>query len=971
MYVKNPYSIDQKAGIALMGLFLVLGLLLPYNPAQAQQEGEILLFSWDFENGAPTEWQGSGWQVVEVDGGHAFMGQGHIMLPTIPAGLGTDYRLRFRVKLEGNAGMHANVRYNEPARYFIGLWQQGMYLSKQLGEDKFENNLKQANGIGSGWRQVEIAVYGPKITVSVDGNQRMAYTDPEPIVSGGFSFESLQDAPVLIDDIEVWGKPISSMIDLNSLNWVYTGGPLGGLGYDVRMRPDNLDIMFVTDAFAGVFKSTDCGKTWFPANEGITTRIGESGDNISVFCLTIDPHNNDIVWAGTQYQRGIFKSVDGGGTWSQMNNGVQEKGITFRGFTVDPASSDIVYAAGEISSWEWSGQNRTGREFDMTQGAVYKTTDGGQNWVKILQGDDLARYIWIDPRNPQVLYVSHGIFDREAANSDPVKGVPGGVGILKSTDGGQTWQPANNGLKNLYVGSLFMHPQNLDILLAGAGNVTYHEGSGAYLSTNGGATWTQTLDAYVISSVEFSTSNPEIAYAANFGAVYRSEDGGHTWKVVTGGEWGWGAPGARGGTPIDIQVDPRDPNRLFIDNYGGGNFLSEDGGRTWSTASKGYSGGLTRDVVVDPTAPGHVVAAVRSGIFSTYNGGKDWIGISNPPVYNIDWHAVAIDPSNPEHLISELTCPHQLVESFNGGANWQVTYQGSGNFAWRSIKFAPSNPKIVYAGSAGYRSCGKFDMAFPGLGVYVSQDGGHSWSRAGAQDFQDAAIFDLAIDPNNPQVVYAATTNYGVIKTSDGGNNWTALNAGMPGAPSAISVAIHPGDPNLLFAGRWRGGLFHSTDGGVNWQIVQTGLSPEGIMSDLIFDPTNSQIIYLADMMSGVYRSEDGGQTWFSISKGLTNRAINVLAISADGQHLYAASEGAGVFRLDLTGQPPAEALTPTQVSTQAPVQQPTAAALPAATVVYEQPAAANQGKLPFCLPCAGAALPIAFLTLWFYWRKL
>jgi photosystem II stability/assembly factor-like uncharacterized protein len=846
-----------------------------------------------------------------------------------------------------------------------------MYLAKQLGLDKFENNLRQGSAVGSGWHQVEISAYGPDITISVDGKRRMAYTDPEPIPSGGFSFESLEDSPVWVDDIEVWGKPISSMIDLNSLNWVYTGGPLGGLGYDVRMRPDNLDIMFVTDAFAGAFKSTDSGKTWFPANEGITTRIGESGDIISVFCLTIDPHNNDIVWAGTQYKRGIFKSTDGGNTWTQMNNGVQEAGVTLRGFTVDPRSSDIVYAAGEVSSWDWYGQPRNGREFDMTQGVVYKTTDGGQNWKKIWQGDDLARYIWIDPRNPEVLYVSHGIFDREAANSDPVKGVPGGVGILKSTDGGQTWSDANNGLKNLYVGSLFMHPQNPDILLTGVGNVTYPESSGAYLSTDGGATWTQTLDAYVISSVEFATSNPEIAYAASFNAVYRSEDGGHTWKNITGQEGGWGAPGVRGGTPIDIQVDPRDPNRLFIDNYGGGNFLSEDGGRTWSTASKGYSGGLTRDVVVDPTAPGHVVAAVRSGLFTSYNGGKDWVGISNPPVLNLDWHAVAMDPTDPQHLISELTCPRQLVESTNGGANWQVSYQESGNFAWRSIKFAPSNPKIVFAGSAGYRSCGKFDGSFPGLGLYVSQDGGHSWSRSNAQEFQDAAIFDLAIDPTNPKVVYAATMNYGVLKTSDGGNNWTALNTGMPGAPSAISVAIHPGDPNLLFAGRYRGGLFHSTDGGANWQIVETGLSPEGIMSDTLFDPTNSQIMYLADMMSGVYRSEDDGQTWFSISKGLSNRSINVLAISADGQHLYAASEGAGVFRLDLNGQPPAEAQPSTQVPTQAPVQQPTAAALPAATVVYEQPAAAKQGKLPFCLPCGGAALPIAFLALWLLWRKL
>lgn len=142
-------------------------------------------------------------------------------------------------------------------------------------------------------------------------------------------------------------------------------------------------------------------------------------------------------------------------------------------------------------------------------------------------------------------------------------------------------------------------------------------------------------------------------------------------------------------------------------------------------------------------------------------------------------------------------------------------------------------------------------------------------------------------------------------------------------------------------------------------------------MSDLLFDPCNAQIVYLADMMSGVYRSEDGGETWFSISKGLSNRAINVLALSADGQHLYAASEGAGVFRLDLNRQLPAEAQRPTQVPTLAAVQQPTSATPSTATAVSAQPTMAVQGKPRFCLPCAGAALPIVFLALWLLWKKL
>ncbi|MCJ7726815.1 MAG: hypothetical protein MUP76_10565, partial [Acidimicrobiia bacterium] len=176
--------------------------------------------------------------------------------------------------------------------------------------------------------------------------------------------------------------------------WVRTGGPLGGLGYDVRMSPDDPDLMYVTDAWAGVFRSEDGGATWIPSSQGIMARTGPSGDGIPIFSLTIDPHDPSILWSGTQGIRGIYRSGDGGLTWTEMVQGVTEaNGITFRGFTVDPRSSDIVYAAAELASWVWAGTEMPGREFDMTGGVVYKTTDGGAHWTAVWRGDNLARYV--------------------------------------------------------------------------------------------------------------------------------------------------------------------------------------------------------------------------------------------------------------------------------------------------------------------------------------------------------------------------------------------------------------------------------------------------------------------------------------------------------------------------------------------------------------------------------------------------
>jgi photosystem II stability/assembly factor-like uncharacterized protein len=178
-----------------------------------------------------------------------------------------------------------------------------------------------------------------------------------------------------------------------------------------------------------------------------------------------------------------------------------------------------------------------------------------------------------------------------------------GVGILKSTDGGKTWKVfnGNNGLMNLYVGSLFQNPADPNVLLAGtgvAGPAGQTATMGAYLSTDGGEHWAQVLKSSTpISAVEFAQSNPNIAYAGGPEAVYRSNDMGKTWVKQTQGNF-WGAPGTRAGFPIDFQVDPRNQDRIFANNYGGGNFLSVDGGKTWSVASNGYTGAFLHDIVV-------------------------------------------------------------------------------------------------------------------------------------------------------------------------------------------------------------------------------------------------------------------------------------------------------------------------------------------------------------------------------------
>lgn len=770
--------------------------------------------------------------------------------------------------------------------------------------------------------------------------------------------------------------PVPGTTPAWSLAWVRTGGPLGGLGYDVRIQPDHPDQMFVTDANAGVFTSRDGGASWEPSNEGITTRTGQTGDTIPIFCLMMDPSDPNIVWAGTQDARGIFKSLDGGLTWEKRDNGIIEnQGITFRGISIDPTNSDIVYAAAEISSYIWNnGKERQGREFDMTAGVVYKTTNGGLSWRAIWRGDNLARYIWIDPRETNVLYVSTGIFDREAANSDPVTGDPGGEGILKSTNGGETWAHINNGLNNLYVGSLFMHPTNPDVLVAATGNNQYSQNAGVYLTVDGGANWKQVLSGENIEAVEIASGNSSIAYAASADSFYRSEDGGLTWKLAAGGsEYKWGPPGVCAGFPIDLQVDPRNPERVFANAYGGGNFLSEDGGKTWIDASRGYTGAQVRAIAVDPTQPARVIAAARSGLFASNDGGANWEGLSYPPVALIEWNAIAIDPADTKHLAAGTNQNSILANSLEHGFQWDRVFALDGQrTGWKTLVFSPSDPRIVYAGTAGFYSAGSFDPNQPGNGIYISRDGGKTWSPANDYLSQDAHVAALAVDHHDHQLVYAATANHGLLKTTDGGQRWQKVPGGLP-ENSAAAVATNPADTKVIFAGFDRKSLYLSTDGGATWEQTVRGLAPEGTYTSIVFDPADPlRTVYVADLSSGVYRSTDAGKTWALINKGLTMRAINALAISADGLHLYAASEGGGVFRLDLNGEPPASASNPTpsprRNATGSASPPPVASQTPSSSATAPAPGAKSAAGLP----CGSAAvLPVVVLGLcWFRRRR-
>ena len=706
-----------------------------------------------------------------------------------------------------------------------------------------------------------------------------------------------------------------NLVSAQATSWVRTGGPLGGVGYDIKARPDNPDVMYATDMFAGVHKSVDGGLTWSSINEGIVARSGQSGDHIPAFSVTIDPNNPDVVWVGMQNSTDVYRSADGGARWERRRDGIVEKNnLTVRGITVQPGNSNVVYIAGEIPVQDSTGAFQQGKSFGLTRGVVYKSNDGGQTWAAVWRGDNLARYIIIDPKNVNTVYVSTGIFDREAANSRPEFNEPGGVGILKSTNGGATWTTINNGLDSLIIGSLVMHPTDPMRLLAATGDHLYSRQGGIFLTTDAGASWKYVggVGKAMMASVEFSTNNPSIAYASSPSSFFRSDDGGQNWSsYLNRNGRSWGPDGISPGFPIDMLVDLRDSRRLFVNSYGGGNFLTLDGGASWTSASIGYTGADVKDVAVSRQNPAVVYANGQSGPFKSIDGGQTWVGINPIDVREFNEGArVVVDPEDDNHVLMSSANGAGTYESLDGARTWRLVTDYSTELAklppdrafqgMQALAFAPSRRLKVYGGFGHARCITQVQAVCDAptiAGVLTSEDGGHTWTRRTGTGFDTSTVPAIVVHPLDHNTAWAATMSQGIFKTTDGGARWTVASTGLTDL-RVESLAMDPTRPEVLYAGTSSKGILKSRDGGGTWAASGTGMRADEPIKAIVVNPAQPDVVYAGSRVSGVYASTNGGTSWTLINNGLRNRGIRALTISADGRVLYAGTWGEGVFRL-------------------------------------------------------------------------
>ena len=698
-----------------------------------------------------------------------------------------------------------------------------------------------------------------------------------------------------------------------SMSWQKLNGPFGGQGYTIRFFQNNDNKIIVTDSFAGIHISNDKGLTWTESNEGIDARSGKSGDSVSVFVTTIDPNNPNRVWCGVKNAMGVFLSTDGGMTWQHKDNGLPGGfEVEIRGLAVKPGDPNTIFAAGDLEEiGPFMGA------FQRTQGLLYRTTDGGENWTEVLMGGNLFKDLIIDPNNPNTVYVASGFFDRHQLEKLE--------GVYKSIDGGNNWTQINSGIRNLYVTNIKFDPKDPNTIWGTTGmipqfdtDVENQDGS-IIVSHDGGMTWSEVKrqrnngGSQIYSALDISRSNPNVIYAGAFGIFFKSKDGGMTWT-----ETGFGPLGSNAGHPIDIAVDPNDENTVYVDSYVGGVFKTTDAGKTWVTNAFGYSGSETKGVAVSPNGQ-NVFATSRSGVFLSQDKGVNWIPVGLGDVAFDELQAISPHPVDNNKILlgDSQNSMNSIFLSVDGGMTWKTVFMlFAENFALHSsstgldgeilftdIKWAKSNPSIALAACVK-KSLFHDSVDSAGWGTFKSADGGKTWTNKqnGITGFKNTWSID--IDPNNENIFYAATNDSGIVKSIDGGENWTQINTGFGEVKSFYSVSISPSNTQVLLAGGSDGQIFRSTDAGVTWQSVLTGGNnfDDNILA-IVFNPVAStHQVYAGGNATGFYVSANDGQTWQQFNDGLSVREITGLAITPDGSAVYAATNGGGIFRLPITG---------------------------------------------------------------------
>jgi photosystem II stability/assembly factor-like uncharacterized protein len=560
------------------------------------------------------------------------------------------------------------------------------------------------------------------------------------------------------------------------------------------------------------------------------------------------PGSPDILYVGAA-SSGLFKSVNGGVTFESVFN--DGNTLSIGALAVDPANSDVVYVG--------AGEGAVRNSISFGDG-VYKTTDGGRTWKHLgLKDSERFSRIVIHPTNSQVVL---------AAVMGHAFGPNQERGVYRTTDGGATWQRVLYVNETTGASDVAIDPKDPNIVYAGMYDYQrkpWHfrsggPGSGLYRSTDGGATWKKLTDpalknglpgAKLIGRIGISIclSNPNVVYALmetqEDGVLWRSDDRGITWKIVNSER----RINNRPFYYTQIRVDPVDPNRVYT--LSGSFNVSTDGGRSFGP-SGGRMFGDHHALWIDPTNPKRLLCGTDGGFFISNDYGRNWDFVNNMPMAQA--YHVGVDMDDPYNVLGGFQ-DHEIWRGPNERWNQVGVREGD----WRRLRYMadgmytipdPRDPNIIYY-NGHFGDITRIDMRTTEERYIQPYPVGPTGGGANRELYRFNWNSPIHMSPTNPDVIY-----YGgnvLFKTTDGGETW-----------KIISPDLSTNDPEKQ---KLSGGpiSYDNTRAEFHCTIISIAESPR--------DPN---VIWAGTDDGNVQITRDGGKTW-------TNVVANIKGAPASG----------------------------------------------------------------------------------------
>ena len=670
---------------------------------------------------------------------------------------------------------------------------------------------------------------------------------------------------------------------------------------------------YVGTAGGGVWKTTNAGITWRPISDSLGVQ--------SIGDVAVARSDTNVVWVGTGeknslrsqgWGNGVHKSANGGRTWKAMGLGDTR---AIGRVVVHPTNPDIVYVGALGHLW---GPNR--------ERGVYKTTDGGATWTKVLFVNDTTGIVDLemDPSNPEVLYAA--AWHRIRWGGSRMQGVGAGSGIYRTTDGGRTWtrltDPAlRNGLPAERMGRIGIAISEQDprvvyaMIQVDRGIVEPQAGpyGGVFRSNDGGATWAQTNDLqavphYFYNEIWLDPSDHDRVFVAS-SALLGSKDGGRTFAAES-----------LYNVHVDhhaLWIDPADRERMVLGNDGGV-YVTEDAGRAWRHLPLPI--GQFYTVTVDSAqTPYHVCGGLQdNGTWCGPSMTRDSAGVTDADWYAVNggdgmsvqvpWHDPAIVYSSSQFgFVSRLdlrTWKRDPLKPLSLDAGGESGYELS--WGWTTpVVLSQHDSTVLYVGSNRlFRlSDGGEDSELLGPDM-TRADRRRPEPEAGSTSYH--AIFSIAESPRTADVLWTGSDDGLVWLSRDRGKTWANVTANFPkGAPtrcfvSTIVASRHAdGTAYLTYdchhRDDYRPHVYRTTDFGRRWTAMTAGL-PDDAGSLTIFEsPRNARVLW-AGTATGVYATLDGGRRWRRFGRNLPPVPVERMAMSFSQRDLVVATHGRGIW---------------------------------------------------------------------------